>query len=314
MIQFNFGIQVECSIYRKSAMFRYQLFSVLLLLTCLLSGDSLRPFAFELQTIDKVVRYAKDAKPASALAFAWLESVADGRPMVLDASDCRMLGVDAVQVAGLSLKDASVRAYALQVLGESRVPAAHEYLSRLTKDGLGRDDSQQVWPAARIAQLRSDLDLVPDPDGRNAFLEKILGERQDAISNSAVASWAVELLCDSGARSALPSIRRSIRSREPFATGEAEIRFCEARIDVLSRDTDRSRALATALDLASANLDPHLMRWAVRQLTLLGSPFAVLELARFADSVGRLPDESSVKQSLEALREEIGAGGRPVRP
>ena len=79
--------------------------------------------------------------------------------------------------------------------------------------------------------------------------------------------------------------------------GEDEIQFCEIRIQVLHRNPNRVKALASVLSLSNVE-DTRLQLWAVYELDAMRSPEADAELDRFALAVKALPETSPARQRL----------------
>ena len=88
--------------------------------------------------------------------------------------------------------------------------------------------------------------------------------------------------------------------------GESQIRFCESRVQVLSRDVDRVKALASVLRVDdNGEGNTALQAWAVEQLLALHRPEADRELARYSIQIDKLPEQSPERERLYSVREEI---------
>ena len=140
--------------------------------------------------------------------------------------------------------------------------------------------------AAQIALREALLSGITDAGSRAEFLENVLSERHDAMSNGSLTIWAVEELCNSGASQALPRVRQSIKWLWSGQRGDDGIAFCEARMQIVARDPDRARALGSVFgSIASLESTPEgkrLIQWASLQLIPLHSPSADAELERIA--------------------------------
>jgi hypothetical protein len=186
------------------------------------------------------------------------------------------------------------------------LPEALRYLSDIKVVDIGKDDSQQVWPAARIALHVALLNNISDREAQLTSLQKSLTERDAGFADGAVQNWARNELCDRGDLASLPTIREWLnRAYAGSPTGQEEIRYCEARMQVVSRGSDRVQALASVLRLDDQPPDTVLMSWAISQLAALHSPAANRELARFGAEIGRLPKDSTARQRLFTTEEHI---------
>jgi len=270
---------------------------------CLASSPA--PFNVEQAVLDRIATTAKSQPSASRIALETLERVVEGRAESISVVAESQLGLKPGELRRVEFKDATVRAYAVRKIGESNLSDALQYLRNLRQDHLPPDESQQVWPATQIALHEALLNRVPNSQSRIEFLENALTTEHDAISNSAVATWAANELCDGGALSSLPVIQQSIRKRDPFPSGEEEMQFCEARIRVVTREPDRLKALSSVLRVDSGTQQQKLMFWAINQLASMHSNEADAELDRFADEIRRLPEGSPQKQQLFALSQSI---------
>jgi hypothetical protein len=270
-------------------------------------GDAttVAPFYYQCRLVDRVFEAIRGTAPVSLDALAILESVAAGR---MDGASPELetrVGLKAGELRGPDFKNPTVRAHALRKIGEAGLPEALAYLQDLRREDLGSDPSQMVWPAAQIALRAAQLRRITDPYMKTEFLERTVTERHDAVSNSAVTSWAVNELCDRGAQMSLSVIQQSIRSGQSGERGENEIEFCEERIRVVLSNPDRIKALASVLSAAGGTADRNLVGWAVSQLSSMRSPSADAELDRFALEIERLPEGSPRKLSLGTYRQEI---------
>ncbi len=280
-----------------------QIFIVAVPAVCLATNPP--PYAGQCSVLDQILSTARSQSQASTAALELLERVAKGQTAGISSELEVRVGVAPGLFGQKEFGEPEVRACALRRIGESGLPRAVDFLTQFKRSDAGADTSQQVWPAARIALRIALLNRIVDPYAKIEFLEKEATEPDDAISNSAVQSWAVNQLCDRGAVGSLSVIQRSIRNRLNGQEDEDEIRFCEARIDVLSRNPDRIKALATVLNVHNNVPNDRLIRWAIQQLDSLHAPAADAELDRFANEIGRLPEDSPARKRLAGFREEI---------
>jgi hypothetical protein len=194
-------------------------------------------------------------------------------------------------------KDGTVRAYAIRKIAGMDDPAALSYLLNLKKSDTEPDPSGQVWAAVQIAIREAQFRRIPDEWEKTRFLERTKEDR------SAAAFWAVEELCNRGSYSSVSFVRASIRSSESGPDAETDIQFCEARMDVISRDPDRVKALASILSVNSGSADSRLLGWAIGQLQAMKSPRADAELNRYVND--SLPAGSPLIEKLAARRFQI---------
>jgi hypothetical protein len=103
--------------------------------------------------------------------------------------------------------DVVVRECALRSLGRTGLPEALDFLRNFSLSDAAGDKSERLWPAAQIALREALLSGITDAGSRAAFLENVLKEPHDAMSNSSVTHWAVDGLCDSRYGEALPQVR-----------------------------------------------------------------------------------------------------------
>ena len=79
---------------------------------------------------------------------------------------------------------------------------------------------------------------------------------------------------------------------------EDEIAFCEARIQIVRRNPDRIKALASVLTLDNVAEDTRLKLWAICQLNEMHLAEADAELDRFARDISKLPEQSKMRQRM----------------
>lgn len=270
-------------------------------------ANSPLPYAGQCRLLDKILAAVAAQPQTATIALELLERVALGRTPEINSEFEAQVGAVPGYLQNPEFKTPTVRAYAFWKIGETGLPDAVDFLAKLKPADIGIDTSQQIWPAAQIALRNARLKGIENPQAKVEFLKSTLTGPHDAISNSAVTTWAVNQLCDHGAHTASPEIQKSIRARMERQDGEDEIRFCEARIQVVFRNPDRVKALGSVLSVAGVTEEDRLVRWAIYQLGEMRSPDADAELKRFATEIGRLPDSSPQKRRLTAFKGEINS-------
>lgn len=255
--------------------------------------------------LDRISTMTSTPSEASTAAFELLKLVALGRTQEISAELEARAGLAAGEIQQKEFSDSSIRAYAFRKIGETSWSEAENFLANLKLNDIGLDPSQQIWPSAQIALNYARLKKIQDTQSQIEFLKGTLTEPHDAISNSAVTTWAVTQLCDRGAHTAFPEIQMSIRSRMERQDGDDEIRFCEARIQVVFRHPDRAKALGSVLRVADVTEDDRLVGWAISQLADMRSSTADAELNRFAMEIGQVPKDSPRNQRLSRFKSEI---------
>jgi hypothetical protein len=256
-------------------------------------------FYFEHLLLDRVSAQAKVGSATRTVALEALERVAEGR-LDTAAPDTELkMGLKPNELRTQWFKDGSVRAYALQKIAETDLPEALEYLQNLKSTDIEPDSTGMVWPMAQMALRLAQLNRIPDEPAKIRFLEDTTTE------HTAAARWAVNELCERGSYKSLGFIRASVRSRNSTPTGDHEIAFCEARMEVISRNADPIKALASLLHVTNGVTDPELLGWAINKLRAMKSPEAEAEVQRYADEIEALPDKSPLKEALWGKRTQI---------
>lgn len=213
----------------------------------------------------------------SATVLEVLELVALGRTSAVRKEAEIQVGLSPGRLKTPIFAQPSVRLRAIQQIGACALPEALDFLKNLRRADLGEDTTQTLWPNARVTLRKALLGRIADPEAKTEFLMNTLTEEGDG--RSLTAYWAADLLCDQGVSKALPLIRQSLSAQEAIA-------FCEKRMQVVSRDPDRVKALGSVLTLDGTASDV-LMQWAIYQLNSLHSESADAELDRFADVLVR---------------------------
>ena len=153
-----------------------------------------------------------------------------------------------------------------------------------------------------VLDARHLLLRIKDPQSRTEFLVSILKEGDGF---GMIAYWAGNQLCDQGVSTALPLIRRSISKNWPGASGEETVTFCEKRMEVVSRDPDRAKALGSILTVDNGESPERLLYWAVAELESMHSQGADAELDRFAKELDRLREGMPQYTRFWGIRESV---------
>ena len=277
---------------------RSQVFVLCLSIPALGYATTPPPYAFQCSVLDRITTTNASRSPTNT-DLDLLARVAMGRTEGISAELETRVGLAPSQLRDADFSASTVRAHALRVIGRSSLPGALEFLAGLKETDFETDTSTETWQAARIALQNALLNRIVGSQAQIEFLVNTTSLRSPA------ASWAVEELCDRGALVALPEIQQSIRRRSPGQRGDDEIRFCEARIQVLLRYPDRMKALGSVLRLDTASEDERLVRWAISQLASMHSANADAELDKFANGIDKLPRESAMQRGLYGFSEQI---------
>jgi len=227
--------------------------------------------------VDRIMASAS-SQPDVDTALGLLERIAEGHADTIEPDLEKQVGALPGEFKTSWYKNSVLIDYALWRIGETGLPEAVDFLTKFEPHDL---------PAAKRALKNATLKTIPDPQKKIEFLTNILLEYRRRDSD--LERWGADELCNLGASSALPEIRRSLKSIWSGYGEEDEVRFCEARIEALSRDPDRTRALGMVLGSALA-LDGSpdgmkLLKWAIGQLFLIRTPEADAELERIASNL-----------------------------
>jgi len=239
----------------------------------------------------------------AAAAHFFLAKVALGRTEDITQETLLRLGLESSIHKEEGFRYYYVRVYAFRKLGETGSSEAIDLLANLKPGDIGPDETQQIWPGAQVALKIAYLARTTDPLAKVEFLEKILIQPRGGWG--AVGHWAVEELCERGSLMSIGIIHKAVRSRMNGERGEEEIRFCEARMRVISRDPDRIKALASVLRADYGVNDDKLLRWAIHQLSAMRTRNADAELSRFVNEVDRFSASSPSQQRLVELRRYV---------
>ena len=201
------------------------------------------PCAGEERLLDQAVK-AMSVEWSRAAALETLQDIAEGKPKEVIVGAALRAGLE-VRPARSLYEYPCGRAYAMDRIGASGLPEAIEYLRTMTIARVGPDGTQSIYPASQVALQKALLRQETDPERQVAFLEEQLAK--PAVGE--VASWAVEELCNRGNTSSLPVIQKMVKGWWTGPRGEEQIRWCEARMEIVNRDPDRAKALGSALSL-----------------------------------------------------------------
>ena len=271
-------------------------------------GAITAPWAAQCETLAEIAAVAVGRSASRTNAIRVLELVALGRTQEIDSETASALGLPAGDIRDAGFADPAVRVCALRSLGETGLSEAVDFLRGLKPADFASDRTEQTWPAAHLALHEALLGQISDTQQRIEFLMHVVTSQR----RGATALWAVNQLCDAGALSALPAIRESINDSWHGQYGAGQIRFCEARIQIVRSDPDRVKALSSVLkDGGSA--DERLLRWAVGLLTQMDTPSADAAVDRFLEGSAGQQQWSSRGHFLTDLRQET-LRMRRVRP
>ena len=272
-------------------------YSVFFIWTACCSATTPAPYARECALLGRIGAAATSASKASATAISMLERVALGRTSEINKGSEAQFGLTPGELHRPEFASVSVRACALRTIGESDLPAALEFLTKLKAADFADDRTQQIWQAARVAFRTAQFNRISDPQSKTMFLERTVAE------GGAVGIWAIDELCDRGSVASLPTIEHSITKRWSGRYADDEIEFCRARVQVVLRDASRTKALGSVLNLNADN--DRVVRWAIYELSAMRSAIADAELDRFAAEIDKLPQGSPKLSRFGLFRREI---------
>jgi hypothetical protein len=263
------------------------------------------PFSVELRLLDRVASKARSASEGGATALQVLEGVAVGQAGRVDASWGARIGIGLEELRQKAFEDPSVRAHALRAIGSCPQSEALRFLEDLRRADLAPDGSGELWPSSQIALSDARMNRILDPMQKIDFLRGLLTARTTATP----AWWTVDELCNRGAADALPEIEKSIRRMYSGQSGEDDVGFCKARMDVLSRDPDRVKALASVFGsfrpLAGTPEGHRMLTWSINQLISMRSTSADAELDSFVSQLGDLLKSDPSSFQLSDLKRQI---------
>ncbi len=265
-------------------------------------ATSFAPFAGEWSVLDRIATFTTSRPETKAIALEVLERVALGRTAEIAARAEAQIGLAAGQLQRKEFQASTSRACAFRAIGKTAPPEAVDFLSKLKRAVIGPDGSLEMWRAAQIARNDVQLRRIADPQLKTEFLESLITRTE---TRDSLLAWAVDKLCDSGAIRSLPEIRQAIRRRLNGKRDEEDIRFCEGKIQVISSNPDRIKALSSVLRTESTPEYDRLQRWSIYQLADEGNATADAELRRFAAEIGRVPASSPQRLRLAFLKQLI---------
>ena len=280
--------------------------SVAVITSALTLATTPASFFGERLLLDRVASAAERSQATSAKALEVLEQVALGRTRDISAQTQTELGMIKDELQKNEFNDPFVRAYAFHKLAETGLTEAVDFLTNLRREDIGPDNSQQIWPAAQVALQTALLKRTRDPQHQIEFLQRTLTS-QLPDGRGAVAWWAVNELCDRGDLPSTAMIQEVIKAKWSDRYGDDQLRFCEARMHVISRDPDRVKALGSVLTVTNTEDDDQLIAWAISQLRTMGSPKAKDELRRFTSEITALPRGSLQQQRFDHFKQEVAS-------
>jgi hypothetical protein len=247
--------------------------NIVLCLSFVMGGSCLAttqaPYASQCRLLDQVLSTIGSPSQTSSIALELLEQVALGRTSAISSGAEAQVGVPTGEFQKQEYNAPEVHACAFRAIGETDLQEAVNFLKNLKRADIGADTTEQIWPAVQDALANALLSQIAAPRLKLEFLERTVRDREPA------AHWAREQLCNSGALSSMPVVEKSIRQSWSGQYGEDEVRFCEARMQVVSRHQtgarrwDRSLAWKTSLTM-TGSYDGRCMnscRCALRMLT-----------------------------------------------
>jgi hypothetical protein len=194
----------------------------------------------------------------SSQAIVTLEAIVEGRfGQVAVPPD---LGLDPIDLT--HIESPETRIYAIRALAATGRPEAIAYLDNVKPD-------LPVFDEAKIILAQTLFRRETDPARQYEFLQQqLLFAKVHAVS-----IWAATELCDRGNYPSFPAIQETLnRLYGPGPQTEGMIGFCKAKIDILARDPDRVKALATVLRVDENELN--ILSWAKNELLKMNTPEA----------------------------------------
>jgi hypothetical protein len=253
-------------------------------------GTSIGPYAGHRVLVDNVLACVR-APATESTALRVLEAIALGKAAAIEPQAERDLRLPSASFRDPGFASAIVRERAVQRLGETGKKEALNFLKEFKIEYVGANDpGYQIWPAVQVAIRAAQLVGIAGKEERRQFLETVVDEDDHSDTSTAVKHWAVNQLCDAGLTTSLPVAVKWLRSAYIGEDAEKEVEDCEARIRIVSSNSDRAKALGSVLQ-TGPSASQRLIRWAMNQLESLDTPDAAAELKRFADEVGVLPPE-----------------------
>lgn len=255
--------------------------------------------------LDRLLAAVRSQSPTSGIALDMLERVVLGQTESISDESVAQFGLKPGDLKQKVFKTPLIRQVAVWEIGETGLPEAEAFLSKLKLTDFPDDRTLGIWGTTKVAIRNAALVRITDPQEKVEYLKSVLTENNYAASHGGTGVWAVDELCNAGASAALPEIQESIRRRGSGRRDEDAIELCKARIQVVSRNPERAKALATVLRLDGPPEDYPLVGWAVNQLISMHSADADAELSRFAVAVDGLPRNSAARLIFQPYRAGI---------
>ncbi len=249
----------------------------------------------------RLLRQMVEQSPEPDRALAVLQRLALGRTGAISEEVEKILRLPEGRLIEKEFAAPEVRACALGRIGELASDEAVRFLEKLSPTDVGSDAGPQLWTAVRVALQSALVRRIAGEQEKRLFLERILATPHSGTGGEWM--WAYNLLCDRGEALSIGVIQNSIRKLWHGRRSEEEIGFCEMRIQVLSRDADRAKAIGSALRADQQPMNTRLMRWAIGQLAAMQTPNADRELQRFVAEAGRLTAGARTNP-MAALKDE----------
>ena len=181
-----------------------------------------------------------------------------------------------------SRQNTTLRQFAAGKLGELGAIEAKDMLKALAMTLEWTDSAQQLKRVTTLAYWKIQVAEEPNEPVQEELLIRLLRGGAGPPHADVVPSWAADELANRGVKRALPAIVRTLRRMNPNERGEAHIRLCKTKIELLSASKGRQEALTKALLMEDPTQYQRLKRWAIRELGKLGTQESRYTLAAFA--------------------------------
>jgi hypothetical protein len=276
----------------------------------LLSGTSVDGGSAPCLTIN-LMSIAARTEATRPVALRVLTQMARGDGSPIEPSVEKELALPQGYTPKSALNLPVIRSCAIRSLGKTGLPEAVEFLKSITLADAGADP-HVIWTSVQIALREAVLTGIHSPHDRAVFLEGVLREHHDNVSNVAVNNWAITTISDEGLSEAWPTGRNWLKKMwggDPG--GEDEIRDLEARVQIAARDTNRVRALGSVFDsfvqMAGNREGYRLLDWAVGTLIGMHTAEADAELdriyAQLQDGLKQFPDDVPARQFAKLIKD-----------
>jgi len=231
-------------------------------------------------------------------ALEVMEAVAEGKSMEVILTIAQKAGLQTFFTKDLTFRatEYSAREFAMEMIGRTGLPAALDYLSAVTPERLGSDESRGIYPASKVALHKALLRRETDPLRQIAFLETQL----TSATVGQVALWAQEELCNRGSVRSIDLTAQFIKRLDSSSRGDERIAFCRKRMAVIQSHPDRALALGSVLRADARASDQKIIEWAIDELFALHTAGANSILERYATEVAQpFPHTSSTELTPE---------------